>query len=89
MWSFNLIAFKFLSVAVCNSSNKCKLGEGDCNTDNDCEENLKCGVNNCDPNKPLKNGKGFEGSNRPLADCCYNAAKGKYFLLNSKNFSIL
>ena len=57
--------------------NKCKLGEGDCNTDNDCEGSLKCGVNNCDPKKPLKYGKGFEGPNRPLADCCYDAAKGK------------
>ena len=35
----------------------------------------------------MKNGKGFEGSNRPLADCCYDAAKGNYNFFD--NFSFL
>jgi len=31
----------------CKYHDKCGLGEGDCDTDNDCKEGLRCGHNNC------------------------------------------
>ena len=31
----------------CTSSNKCSLGEGNCDSDSDCEGDLVCGTNNC------------------------------------------
>ena len=44
----------------CSSTNKCGIGEGDCDTDDDCFRGLTCGVDNCD----TKNG--FDEK----ADCC-------------------
>ena len=41
--------------------------EGDCDSDEDCFEDLVCGSNNCQSNFPHD------------ADCCYDAGKGKYF----------
>jgi len=32
----------------CKGSNRCAIGEGDCDTDSDCQDGLKCGNNNCD-----------------------------------------
>jgi hypothetical protein len=43
----------------CSSSKPCGSNEGDCDSDNDCSGNLKCGVNNCV-------GSQFH----PAADCC-------------------
>ena len=31
----------------CSSLNLCGVGKGDCDTDSDCKDNLKCGINNC------------------------------------------
>ena len=31
----------------CTSSDRCNIGEGDCDFDSDCSENLFCGMNNC------------------------------------------
>ena len=33
--------------SCCNEDNKCDVGEGDCDSDDDCLEGLKCGTNNC------------------------------------------
>ena len=43
----------------CNEANKCDVGEGDCDFDEDCLEGLKCGSNNCQ-------GPNFEWDD----DCC-------------------
>ena len=48
--------------SCCSSSNKCLEGEGDCDDNNDCIENLQCGHNNCDK------GLGFDSD----SDCCYD-----------------
>ena len=48
--------------ACCTSSNKCGVGEGDCDMDADCIGSLKCGVDNCDTSL------GFPGN----YDCCFN-----------------
>jgi len=49
----------------CSASNQCGLGEGDCDSDNDCKGSLKCGANNC-----LK-GRKFN----KYSDCCYDSIK--------------
>ena len=35
------------TTSCCSSQNKCQIGMGDCNIDNDCEKGLMCGINNC------------------------------------------
>merc|ERR1719391_1510760 len=32
----------------CSNSSPCRAGEGDCDNDDDCEGDLKCGKDNCD-----------------------------------------
>jgi len=39
---------------------KCAENKGDCDTDEQCEDGLKCGMNNC------------PAGSDPLADCCFN-----------------
>ena len=43
----------------CNRTNKCGVGEGDCDSDDDCKGNLVCGADNC-------RGSTFD----PNDDCC-------------------
>ena len=31
----------------CSKDNKCGIDEGNCKSDEDCKEGLKCGVGNC------------------------------------------
>ena len=38
----------------CTSSNKCNVGEGDCDHDSDCVGDLICGANNCAKDQPSK-----------------------------------
>ena len=45
--------------SCCQPYNQCSIGQGDCDTDEDCKGNLVCGNNNCD-------GKGFDNTD----DCC-------------------
>ena len=48
--------------SCCTEDNKCDVGEGDCDSDEDCEGGLKCGSNNCGmavPNGDLDTGKGI------------------------------
>ena len=45
----------------CSSEYPCKEFEGDCDTDDDCEGSLICGIDNC--------GSSFKW---PKADCCGN-----------------
>ena len=46
----------------CSEENKCGEMEGDCNSDSECLEGLKCGNSNCNANS---------GSWSPNSDCCY------------------
>jgi len=48
----------------CSSTNKCGLGEGDCDRDDDCKAGLKCGEDNC---------KDFHNGAMYAADCCISA----------------
>ena len=34
-------------ITCCTTSNKCEIGEGDCDSDADCTGNLVCGKDNC------------------------------------------
>ena len=59
----------------CTITNKCGEGEGDCDTDDDCFGNLKCGQNGLDDNCDAA--LGFIATH----DCCYDPDKiiGKIF----------
>ena len=49
-------------LACCTSSNQCEAKEGDCDSDDECVNGLKCGQDNCDP------ALGFPAN----YDCCYD-----------------
>jgi len=50
----------------CNENNKCDVGEGDCDSDDDCMEGLKCGSDNC------LSARWFWDENwDSYDDCCY------------------
>jgi len=51
--------------SCCTSTNKCGVGEGDCDSDSDCQSGLVCGVDNC-------SGSGFDSTD----DCCYRPCTG-------------
>ena len=51
----------------CSSDNKCGHGEGDCDSDDECETGTTCGTNNC-----LTLGT----STNQYKDCCEGNAKG-------------
>ena len=53
-------------INFCSSGIPCKAGEGDCDKHDECENNLKCGNDNCNANL---------GWNSDF-DCCYNAVLG-------------
>ena len=46
----------------CSETNSCGVGEGDCDSDDECLGDLRCGRNNCEPDF------GWGG---PRSDCCY------------------
>ena len=48
-------------VDCCSADIPCGLGEGDCDTDDECAGDLVCGTNNC-----INEGTDFT----PQADCC-------------------
>ena len=52
---------KFATDDCCNTSYKCEEGEGDCDSDVDCGDGLRCGKGNCDYSLGFKFGY----------DCCY------------------
>ena len=41
--------------ACCNLENQCGFGEGDCDSNNQCEGNLICGIDNCQAMNPKNN----------------------------------
>ena len=47
--------------SCCTPDNQCNVGEGDCDTDKDCQPGLTCGTDNCI-------GASFEATD----DCCYS-----------------
>ena len=47
----------------CTPERPCRIGEGDCDSDDDCGFGLKCGDSNCAQFRP---------DNYAKADCCYN-----------------
>ena len=49
----------------CTEDSPCDEGQGDCDQDHDCKDNLVCGKNNCDQSK-------FSWTN---ADCCKISGK--------------
>ena len=53
----------------CNATSPCNIGQGDCDTDDDCIGNLVCGKQNCGP--------GFFWDS---TDCCTTLV-GLYFLI--------
>ena len=52
--------------SCCTDNLPCGVGEGDCDSDSQCKEGLKCGSNNCEQ----KSGT-FEKSD----DCCFDPAQ--------------
>ena len=57
----------------CNSSHQCEEGQGDCDTDNDCVGNLKCGESN-GYNGNCDTSLGYESD----WACCYDPDKRKH-----------
>ena len=53
----------------CSDTNPCKINEGDCDSDNDCIGNLRCGVANCGSMYPIN------------SDCCQK--KGKHIVIRN------
>ena len=49
----------------CSIENKCDLGQGDCDSDQECKDGLKCGINNCQKHFSL-NGSAWNWYD----DCC-------------------
>ena len=49
----------------CTSSNPCAEDEGDCDSDSQCKEGLKCGTDNCPANSTYW----------PTDDCCFAGCK--------------
>ena len=54
--------------SCCKTSNQCAEGEGDCDNNDECQANLKCGKDNC--NAAL----GFPSK----YDCCFDPNKGNF-----------
>ena len=52
--------------SCCRTANQCGVGQGDCDSDADCNPDLVCGNNNCV-------GCGFD----PQDDCCRSPSKQK------------
>ena len=40
------VQVKYLGDSYCTSMNQCDVGQGDCDSDNDCKTGLKCGQRN-------------------------------------------
>jgi hypothetical protein len=56
------VQVNYLGDSYCTSSNKCDIGEGDCDRDSDCKTGLKCGQRNSFENLPGLTGfEKFEG----------------------------
>ena len=53
----------------CSETNPCQIDEGDCDSDNDCTGNLRCGVANCGSMYPSN------------SDCCEK--KGRHFVIRN------
>ena len=69
-----LITLNFIGGGLCcTDSNKCDLGEGDCDSDFDCKGDFVCGTNNCI-------GSNFESND----DCC-ELSEGTVRLQNEKD----
>ena len=53
--------------SCCTSANPCGLNQGDCDSDSDCQGDLRCGLDNCMDVAP-----GFTDA---LADCCIDGLR--------------
>ena len=71
------VQVNYVGDSYCTKNNKCKVGEGDCDRDSDCQSGLKCGQRNNREGLPGlfgfekfegKNGKDKEGD----GDYCYD-----------------
>ena len=68
--------------SCCNEANKCDVGEGDCDFDEECLEGLKCGTNNCLSDFGWEE-DWFSGWDQN-DDCCYkpgNNQSNKLFII--------
>merc|ERR1712130_837551 len=54
----------------CTPERPCRIGEGDCDSDDDCGYGLKCGDSNCAQFRP---------DNSAKANCCYNPRFSSYY----------
>ena len=59
--------------SCCTTTNKCGENEGDCDTDSQCKEGLKCGTDNCIGKS------GFQWG--AADDCCYKPGRNLLNLL--------
>ena len=50
----NSATWSSYDASCCTAENPCGIGEGDCDTHNQCAGNLECGVDNCGPDFPSK-----------------------------------
>ena len=57
------------SWSCCTIQSKCKIHEGDCDSDDECEGTLTCGIRNCDVHLFPEN-----------ADCCQEQGNKSYIL---------
>ena len=55
---------------------KCGVGEGDCDSDGDCAEGLRCGKDNC----PKKDPFDWNDDSVGFDDCCESTTGGTTFL---------
>merc|ERR1711937_784973 len=52
--------------SCCSANSKCGHGEGDCDSDNECQSGLKCGKDNC---------RDFHSGAAAAADCCIPSSR--------------
>ena len=64
----------------CTKEEKCSIGEGDCDLDDDCQEGLICGVDNCDSGFP---GTEYDCCQQPLGDNIYKKSYPVWLIFSS------
>ena len=54
----------------CDKDNRCDIGEGDCDSDSDCADGLKCGTDNCHAMARLARNLNSQDAFDSSDDCC-------------------
>ena len=68
-----------MDYSCCSASSPCNQGEGDCDSDSECAEGLKCGLDNC---------RVFNPSAQVDADCCHEPGEKCMFFFLPKYLKI-